>query len=141
MKLFITSSLFLIVTISGMAQTNLEIAILQGDTVSLQSFFETEKDINDLHIRSDYTCLNFAVKTNQIEIVQWLLENEANPDVISNGKSALMYAAKYSRLEIAKLLLEHSANKDLRNAKERSAMDYARKYEQKELYQFLKQAQ
>ncbi|MEM6700944.1 MAG: ankyrin repeat domain-containing protein, partial [Bacteroidota bacterium] len=128
MKLFITFSICVSSLIMGFSQSNLENIVIQRDTAQLQSFFETTEDINGLHIQSEYTCLNFAVKADRIEIVKWLLEHEANPNVISNGKSALMYAAKYGRLEIAKLLIKNGADVNLQNTKGRSALDYAKKY-------------
>ncbi|MEM0993218.1 MAG: ankyrin repeat domain-containing protein [Bacteroidota bacterium] len=139
MKLLIALSLCLSFWTAGFGQSELASIISRGDTTELQAFFAQGEDLNALHIQSRYTCLNFAVRTNQIEVVRWLLAQQADPNRMSNGKSALMYAAKYGRLDIAKLLIAKGADKNLRNDKQRTALDYARKYEQKAMYSFLKQ--
>jgi len=57
---------------------------------------------------------------------------------MSNNKTPLMYAAKYGHLDIAKLLLKSGAKKDLLSPKGKTALDYAKKYEQEAIISFLK---
>ena len=60
------------------------------------------------------------------EIVQFLLENGADPNgVDANGTSALLYASLFQLNDIAKILLEHDANIVLQDNRGNTALDYA----------------
>lgn len=48
-----------------------------------------------------------------------------------------MYAAKYGELEAAKVLVKAGADVGLKNREGKTALDYARKYEKKELIDYL----
>jgi ankyrin repeat protein len=48
-----------------------------------------------------------------------------------------MYTVKYGNLDFAKLLLENGANKKAISNKGNTALDYAKKYDQKELIKIL----
>ncbi|MCX2475538.1 ankyrin repeat domain-containing protein [Pedobacter sp. MC2016-05] len=48
-----------------------------------------------------------------------------------------MYAAKYGQLEAAKFLINAGAKMDLKNNEGKTALDYAHKYNKKELIDFL----
>jgi len=94
----------LLFSCNSTGQPDLGKAIATGDIETVQTFISNTLVIDDTHIRDTYTPLNFAIKTGQIEIVKLLLENKANTEIASNGKTPLIYAAKYGRVEIAKLL-------------------------------------
>lgn len=61
------------------------------------------------------TPLSIAVKINNIEMVQDLLENEALPDICdeSTGRTPLMYSVQQKTLAISKLLLKYNAGVDM----------------------------
>ena len=62
---------------------------------------------------------------------------KANLDLICDDKTPLMYTVKYGTLDFAKLLLENGANKKAISNKGNTALDYAKKYDQKELIKIL----
>lgn len=49
-----------------------------------------------------------------------------------------MYTAKYGNLAMARTLVSAGANVNAVSSKGRTAVDYAEKYKQKELYKFFK---
>lgn len=52
-----------------------------------------------------------AAQYSQNNVVQFLLENRANPnDVNDRGESALMHAAKYNNTEMVRVLIAHGAD-------------------------------
>jgi ankyrin repeat protein len=67
-----------------------------------------------------------TVKGNK-EIVQVLLENNANPNLTdANGTTALIYATIFKQYEIVEMLIKASATIDLKDIRGNSAVDYAR---------------
>lgn len=59
----------------------------------------------------DFTPLMVAAKAGHLDVVKFLLQHGANPELLSNiGLTALMLAAKFGRKDVAKQLLKHGAN-------------------------------
>ena len=88
--------------------------------------------------KGKYTLLSYAVKRGRIEMVKTLLEMDVDIEKANNGKTPLMYAAKYNHVEIAKILIASGADVLTKNQKGRTAKDYARKYGNRAVYDFLK---
>lgn len=135
-------SLLVILTISTLgvsAQTVHPIlkAVKKGDLATIKTAVKIGKDLNQ-KFEPGYTPLCAAVKYQQLEIINYLLQIDVDLHKMSNHKTPLMYAAKYGHLEIVKLLLQHGVNKNTKNPKGRTALDYARKYEQDAIIKFLK---
>ena len=110
-------------------------AVITGNLAEIKQLLKDHNDINALY--TGYTLLCGAVKSNQKDIVDYLLENGADLNKMSNQKTPLMYAAKYGRLRIAKMLIENGADKNVRNPRNKTALDYAKKYKQSKLITFL----
>lgn len=87
---------------------------------------------------SEYTLLAIAIRTNNIKIFNMLLDNKVDLEKACSSKSPLMYTAKYGNIKMAEQLLKAGAKINTKNYKGRTAFDYAKKYKQKELYEFLK---
>lgn len=102
-----------------------------GDLNEVKNFIETHHDIDAYH--NGYTLLCGAIKTDQIAIITYLINQGADLKKMSNKKTPLMYAAKYGRLEIAKLLIQKGANKNSLSPRGKTALDYAKKYKQTDL--------
>ncbi|MGK0250743.1 MAG: hypothetical protein ACI81G_000175 [Gammaproteobacteria bacterium] len=67
-----------------------------------------------------------ATVKGSLEIVNFLLDNGANPNMVdANGTSALLYASLFQLNDIAKTLLAHEANVSLKDNRGNTAMDYA----------------
>ena len=132
--------LLIIGTLGCQSQTNtaphpILAAIQAGNLTKVQQFLEDNEDINTSY--AGYTLLCAAVKTDQKEIVEYLLENGANMNKMSNEKTPLMYAAKYGRLAIAKILVQRGVDKKVENSRGRTALDYAYRYKKPKLIVFL----
>ena len=112
------------------------IAIKNGNLETVKKMIQTEVDLNK-HYEPGYTPLCTAIKFNQLKIVVFLINQGADPKIMSNKKTPLMFAAKYGHLAIAKLLIEKGADKRTLSPKGLSALDYAYKYDKAELVTLL----
>ena len=84
-----------------------------------------------------YSLLALSIKMNKPNVFKKLVTEKANLDLICDDKTPLMYAVKYGNIDFAKLLLENGANKKAISNKGNTALDYAKKYDQKELIKIL----
>ncbi len=84
-----------------------------------------------------YSLLVLSIKMNKPNVFKKLINEKANLDLICDDKTPLMYTVKYGNLDFAKLLLENGANKKAISNKGNTALDYAKKYDQKELIKIL----
>lgn len=87
---------------------------------------------------SKYTLLALTIKGNSKKIFNALMDQDADIEKACAGKTPLMYGAKYGRLDMVKALIQAGADHDFVNNKLRTALSYARKYQQKEVYVYLK---
>lgn len=87
---------------------------------------------------SDYTLLALTIKYNAKACFKTLLAQKADLEKACASKTPLMYAVKYSQLDIVKALIKAGADFKAENSSGRTAIDYAKKYEQKEIYAHLK---
>lgn len=67
------------------------------------------------------------------KIFNALIENKVDLNKVCSDKNPLMYAAKYGQLEMAKALVKAGADLKLVNKEGKTALDYAVKYEKKDL--------
>ncbi len=86
---------------------------------------------------SNYTLLALTIKANASRCFKVLIEEKSDLEKSCTSKSPLMYATKYGYLKLAKALILAGANPNFKNSKGRTALDYAKKYEQKELITYL----
>ena len=84
-----------------------------------------------------YSLLALSIKMNKPNVFKKLINEKANLDLICDDITPLMYTVKYGNLDFAKLLLENGANKKAISNKGNTALDYAKKYDQKELIKIL----
>ena len=85
------------------------------------------KNVKDINGNSPMgTPLMAAVVKGNVEIVQALLENNANPNLTdAHGTTALIYAVQFKNVAIIKLLLNHKADKLKIDDKGKTAFEYA----------------
>ena len=67
----------------------------------------------DMVCQENWTPLTLAARKGHLEIVEKLLDNEAEINVLQNSGTALYWAAKNSELDTVVLLLENDADPDL----------------------------
>ena len=72
------------------------------------------------------TALMAATYKGDLEMVNFLLDNKANPNITDKkSTTALHLACIFNKTEIAKTLLRHRAKTNLKDAKQKTALDYA----------------
>jgi ankyrin repeat protein len=97
-----------------------------------------DPNLGDRDVRSQP--LHTAAGEGRVRIVRRLLRAGANPNVLVKGMgSPLHLAACYGRLECARALLQAGADPALRDEDGKRAIDYARRYGQREVASLLKE--
>jgi ankyrin repeat protein len=138
MKFVITIALLFVNSI-GFTQTvtpTLKDAFKDDNSAALMANLKDQKaTVNDcFEIEgSSYSLLALAIRMEKPNIFNALMENKADLNKVCSDKNPLMYAAKYGKLEIAKALVKAGADLKLVNKEGKTALDYAVKYEKKEL--------
>lgn len=84
-----------------------------------------------------YSLFAIVIKLEKQKIFNYLIEQKADINKICEDKSPLMYAVKYGNMNYVKKLVEAGANINLENEEGRTAIDYAKKYEHKEILEYL----
>ena len=92
-------------------------AVDMKDIVMLREAIKKGGDINkQMPGPQKFTPLHVAVKDGNLEMVQEILKNEANPNIADGrGDTALHVAAKYSSPEINDELTKNGANANIKN--------------------------
>ncbi len=114
----------------------LQIIIESGDFNEFKSFFEKEnfsERINSKVNKFQETALHIAIEQGYNNIINFLLEKGANPNIQQqDGETPLHYALKYNHShKVVKLLLLYNANPLIKSNKTlENAIDYASKDEQ-----------
>lgn len=104
--------------------SSLILACYRGNVPVANFLIKNVKDINGNSPMG--TPLMAAVVKGNMEIVQALLENNANPNLTdANGTTALMYAVQFKNGDIIKLLLNYKADKSQIDNKGKTAFEYA----------------
>ncbi len=143
MKKLLFSAFITLLFFSSNAQelsNNLKEAFKTDDIELFKGVLKQDKIVLDSCLQVEakpYSLFAISIKTKSIKILQHLISVKADVNKICDDKSPLMYAAKYGELEAAKLLINAGAKIDLKNKEGRTALDYARKYDKKELIDFL----
>ncbi|WP_178986170.1 ankyrin repeat domain-containing protein [Winogradskyella helgolandensis] len=88
---------------------------------------------------SNYSLLALSIKLKAEKCFETLLSKKADLEQACSSKTPLMYAVKYGHLEMVKALVKAGADYKAENNSGRTATDYAKKYEQKEIYDYLKE--
>lgn len=138
MKFIITLALILVIY-SGFAQkltANIKEAFKADNVEALLSEIKTEKlSLNDCFDieGSSYSLFALSIRMEKSKIFNALIANKADLNKVCSDKNPLMYAAKYGQLEMAKALVKAGADLKLANKEGKTALDYAIKYEKKDL--------
>ena len=67
----------------------------------------------DIFAQENWTPLALAARAGHLEIVEKLLDNDAETNVLQNSGTALFWAAKNSELDTVVLLLENDADPNI----------------------------
>lgn len=81
--------------------------IIKANNLQLLKENLNKKNINKRHFANDLTPLLYAIKSQKLDIVRWLLDEGANVNAQDcGGQTSLHYATRSVNLEIVKLLLK-----------------------------------
>ncbi len=110
--------------------------------------FETLKLMVENGVDLEYTdkegvgILDEAIVFGDIEFIKYLLiekKMDVNKTKRKSGLTPIIQAVCYGNIELVKLLISYGADIDTKDNLNLSALDYARKLQQKKMFQFLKQ--
>ncbi|HPV43821.1 MAG TPA: ankyrin repeat domain-containing protein [Spirochaetota bacterium] len=107
----------------------------RGDLEGVKKHLEKGADINQ-YDRWGWTPIMWAIYYNYYDIVKYMLENKANPNLrsmndyssIAKDSTPLMIASYYGNTGIARLLLRFGADKNAENRQGETAFSIAEKY-------------
>lgn len=113
--------------------------MLKYDDTSNFSELVNKQNINTCYNieNTSYSLLALSIKMNSYKVFERLISEKADLETICDNKTPLMFAAKYGNIASAKRLLENGANKETRTGKGLNALEYAKKYDQKEIIKLL----
>ena len=108
---------------------------IKGDLDGVKSYVAKGENVNQID-SSGWTPLLWSTYYNYFPIVEYLLDNGANPNVqstatqgnIFKGSTALIVAAYYGQTDTVKILLAHGADKSIKNSVGDTARSLAEKY-------------
>ncbi|CAM1365012.1 conserved protein of unknown function [Tenacibaculum soleae] len=108
---------------NGKVDIQQEIAL--GNIEAIKTFLSKGNDVNALY-GNGQTLLFAAIKNDRSHtIATYLLNNGANPNLITDGLTPLMYAVAYQNYTIAKMLITKKANVNLITKEKQSAIIFA----------------
>ncbi|MDR5854522.1 ankyrin repeat domain-containing protein [Caballeronia sp. LZ062] len=106
------------------------LAALNGDATFVNLLIAKDAEVN----KKGWTPLHYAATNGHDDIVKILLDHSAYIDAGSpNGTTPLMMAARGGHLSTCKLLLDQGADLRVKNQIGMTAVDFARKYNEKDV--------
>jgi ankyrin repeat protein len=106
----------------------LNLAIISNDLVLVQKIMAENRNLANLNnpSKAESTLLSLAANHNNIEIISYLLENNANPNIYGkNDVPPLCSAINNHNYDLASLLLAHNANPKLKDENGYTPLHYA----------------
>ena len=137
-KIF-TLLLFITTLVSAQAlPEDLKSAIKTDHTAGFSKLLTTDR-MNTCYDagNSRYTLLALTIKYEAKACFKMLVSQKVDLEKACSSKTPLMYAVKYGQLDTVKALIFAGADYKAKNTRGRTAMDYAKKYGQKEIYEYL----
>jgi ankyrin repeat protein len=117
-------------------ETPLMMAALQGEMDMVKLMVEgQEAEVN----KHGWAPLHYAATNGHNDIVKYLLDHSAYVDAESpNGTTPLMMAARAGHIDTVKILLDEGADIRIKNQQGMTVIDFAERYQQKEIADGLK---
>jgi len=111
-------------------------AIDEGDLMVLKGYLY-DHDIDAPYEGEKFTLLHFAIGRSRLDIVQFLMDEDADPDIFYQDKTALMYAVKKNETAIIKYLVDLGVSVKVGNKRSKTALHYAAQYSTPEIVRLL----
>lgn len=100
------------------------LACYRGNTAVAKLLIDRKADLN--YVSEMGTALMAAVVKGDAELVQYLLEHKADPNIPGpDGTTALIYAVQFENPKLVQLLLEYNANKSRTDKAGKTAFEHA----------------
>jgi ankyrin repeat protein len=130
----ITSILIILMLVVGCANNGrLHLPAMDGDLEKIRSEINNGMDV-DSSDSAGRTALMYAVFSNRIEVMEYLIGHGANVDTMDDvGSTALIYAAGIGHMDALKLLLKNNAATEIKNNKKQTALDVAMELNREEI--------
>jgi hypothetical protein len=127
-------------------KTNLNVLSAEGENLLMLTAINNQLSLADRLInkgadinKTGWTALHYAASKGHIEMIRFLLDQQAYIDAESpNSTTPLMMAARYGNAKAVKLLLEEGADPRIRNKQGLSALDFANQPEKAGSKQYIK---
>jgi len=127
-------------SLSISAQTNWK-EVIQKDNIRNYVGHMGGESINTCQTVGEvnYHTLSLAIKYDSKTIIDHILsQQDLDLSSVCDNKTILMYAIKYGDLSIVKRLIEKGADRKQKSQAGKDVLYYARKYEKREIYDYLK---
>ncbi len=111
-------------------------AIDEGNLMVLKGYLY-DHDIDAPYEGEKFTLLHFAIGRSRLDIVRFLMEQDADPDIFYQDKTALMYAIKNNETAIIKYLVDLGVSVKIGNKRSKTALHYAAQYSTPEIVRLL----
>jgi ankyrin repeat protein len=122
---------------SNGAKIDIQQEIALGNVEAVKTFLSKGNAIDALYGKGT-TLLFTAIKKDRThKIAAYLLENGANPNLVTDGLTPLMYAVAYQNHTIIKALITHKTDVNFMSKEKQSAMVFAIKGRDAEALQLL----
>lgn len=139
MKLLCTI-LFFVSAFTIDAQTNWETIIKQNNVRNYMGHMGGKSVNTCQNVKGiPHHTLSLAIKYDSQILIDHILRQE-DLDLSSDcsDKTILMYAIEYGSLDIVKSLIEKGADLNQKSSQGKTALEYARKFEKREIYDYIK---
>ena len=119
--------------------TPLILACYNGNVSVAKFLIARVNDVNETS--DDGSALMAATVKGQTELVELLLEKNANPNLTDvNGTTALHYAVMFEQEQIIKSLIANDAKVNIKNGSNQTALDIAKIKNNQKIIEILKKA-
>ena len=102
-------------------------AIDESDLIVLKGYLY-DHDIDAPYEGEKFTLLHFAIGRSKLDMVEFLMDEDADPDILYQDKTALMYAIKNNETNIINYLVDLGINVKVKNKRSKTALHYAAKH-------------
>ncbi len=100
-------------------------SIRKGEVAKLETFIADGANINGVYNKGKTTLLNYAIRKQNHRAAQWLIDQGANVNIISNDKTPLMYALMTRDKMMLHQIIEAGASLDTALNDGNTALIYA----------------
>ena len=102
-------------------------AIDESDLIILKGYLY-DHDIDAPYEGEKFTLLHFAIGRSKLDMVEFLMDEDADPDILYQDKTALMYAIKNNETAIVNYLVDLGVSVKVKNKRSKTALHYAAKH-------------